>query len=276
MRRHPGSSFLVVTVLLVGGSAACMGRVDPGDPGSSGGSSSGATSSGGSASGGETGSSSGGSSSGGPTNGPCASLPVPDIARECPDGSSVGGHYVLSDNQCLLQFTCPTGSSSGPGSSSSSSSGGSSSGTTIDPCSPGAPCQQGSGCGTVTPVGGCSTTCSCSAAGTFQCALTCEPPLDGCQQGGSCNPGSECGIDGVMGTPYCSTNCYCDPSGRYECSTGCEDASPPPPPPPPPNNPCPDYAVPDICEVCSNGTTECAHAIFADGQCQTEICPPGL
>jgi hypothetical protein len=80
-----------------------------------------------------------------------------------------------------------------------------------------------------------------------------------------------------MAPPFCSSSCYCDASGRYECETGCEDASAfPPPPPPPPDNPCPNYAVPDICEVCSNGTTECAHAILADGECQVEICPPGL
>jgi hypothetical protein len=61
--------------------------------------------------------------------------------------------------------------------------------------------------------------------------------------------------------------------GFYECGTSCEDAAPPPPPPPV-ANPCPGFAVPDICEVCGDGTTECAHAVeLADGVCEVEICP---
>jgi hypothetical protein len=53
-----------------------------------------------------------------------------------------------------------------------------------------------------------------------------------------------------------------------ECQTVCEDASPPPI-----TDPCPGYPVPDICEVCPDGVTECAHAILVNGECETEICP---
>ena len=34
-------------------------------------------------------------------------------------------------------------------------------------------------------------------------------------------------------------------------------------------------ALPQICEVCSNGTTECAHWVDVNGQCAVEICAPG-
>jgi hypothetical protein len=41
-------------------------------------------------------------------------------------------------------------------------------------------------------------------------------------------------------------------------------------PPPPACN----FALPSICELCSNGETECAHYAIQNGQCVTEICPP--
>jgi hypothetical protein len=62
----------------------------------------------------------------------------------------------------------------------------------------------------------------------------------------------------------------CTQSGFMECSTTCEDAGPPPL-----MNPCPNTPIPDVCEVCSNGVTECAHAILVNGVCQIEICPAG-
>jgi hypothetical protein len=34
------------------------------------------------------------------------------------------------------------------------------------------------------------------------------------------------------------------------------------------------FAVPNVCEVCSNEETVCAHYAFRNGQCVTEICPP--
>jgi hypothetical protein len=60
----------------------------------------------------------------------------------------------------------------------------------------------------------------------------------------------------------------CTAMGYFECSTDCQDAGPTP-------DPCPGFPVPDICQVCSNGTTECAHAILVKGQCAIEICPGG-
>jgi hypothetical protein len=89
-------------------------------------------------------------------------------------------------------------------------------------------------------------------------------------------PGEGCGGGGGgPDQPDCFTSCTCDSTYHMSCETDCAvDASaPPPPPPPPPTGICPDYAVPDICEVCSNGTTECAHAILVNGSCETEICP---
>ena len=38
----------------------------------------------------------------------CSMLPVPEIAKLCPDGSSVGATYVLEHHECVLVFECPT------------------------------------------------------------------------------------------------------------------------------------------------------------------------
>jgi hypothetical protein len=86
-------------------------------------------------------------------------------------------------------------------------------------------------------------------------------------------PGEGCGTasSGPIGGPSgCSTTCNCNPKGYFDCMTDCVDAGPPPI-----TDPCPGLAVPDICEVCSNGITECAHAILVKGQCEIEICPGG-
>jgi hypothetical protein len=257
-------SYVLSPLVFAGLSSGCMGRVDPGQtdppPGSSSGASSSGTSSGTSSSGGSSGasSSSGGSgssggsvssssSSGGPGDPDCSLLAVPDLARVCPDGSSVGGQYVLSNHQCVLEFPCPV---KGP--------------PPIQGCTQGGTCQPGSGCGSVTDNSGCSTSCMCDGSGHFQCNVTCQ--IDGCSQGSKCSPGTGCGSGG--GPDGCSTSCMCDPNGYLSCGTVCVDAGPPPV-----TDPCPGFAVPDICEICSNGTTECAHAILVMGQCQVEICP---
>jgi hypothetical protein len=36
-----------------------------------------------------------------------------------------------------------------------------------------------------------------------------------------------------------------------------------------------DFALPNICEACSNGETVCAHYAIQNGSCTVEICPPG-
>jgi hypothetical protein len=109
----------------------------------------------------------------------------------------------------------------------------------------------------------------CDGTGPFQCATGCSSPPSGCTQGAPCSPGSGCGGGGSGGMGGdCFTNCSCDPNGFLDCGTVCEDAAPPPI-----TDPCPGYAVPDICEVCANGVTECAHAILVNGECETEICP---
>jgi len=54
-------------------------------------------------------------------------------------------------------------------------------------------------------------------------------------------------------------------------------SSPPSVPVPPPPTPVPptcNFPLPDICEVCPSGETECAHYAIQNGQCVTEICPP--
>jgi hypothetical protein len=259
----------LLPVALASLSLGCMGRADllgsdsdDGGPSSSGSSSGGSS---GSSSGGSSGSSSGGptsssSSSGGTADPDCSLLELPDLARVCPDGTSVGGQYVLSNHECVLEFPCPPPISPPPSGD----------------CSQGATCSPGSGCGTATPVPlgsvqNCETSCMCDGTGHFQCTTGCSSPPTGCTQGASCSPGSGCGGGGSSsGGPGgdCFTDCECNPNGLLECNTVCEDASPPPI-----TDVCPGYPVPDICEVCPNGVTECAHAILVNGECETEICP---
>ncbi len=262
-------SGLLLPVVIAGLSSGCMGRVEPGegDPPPSG-SSSGGSSGGGSSSGVSSGSSSGSggsssgvssssggsassSSSGGPGDPDCSRLAVPDLARVCPDGSSVGGQYVLSNHECVLEFPCPVNTPP-PGGD----------------CSQGAACMQGTGCGTALQGNsGCSTSCMCDGTGHFQCGTVCQGST--CSPGSFCTPGSTCSGDIPAGDPNCPLECKCDSStDSYVCEMGCVDAGPPPV-----TDPCPNFPVPDVCEICPNGTTECAHAILVMGQCEVEICP---
>ena len=265
----------LATLLLAGVSTVdCMGRVDPnvgaGEPPGTGASSSGASGSSSGATGsssGSTGSSSGpassgssgggpassSSSSGGPGDPDCSRLGVPGLERVCPDGTSVGGQYVLSNHQCVLEFPCPPSGSQ---------------------CTQGAPCSPGTGCGSVSPTSNssCSSSCSCDGTGHYQCSFSCPPgppqPV-GCTQGAACSPGEGCG-SASSGPNGCETSCSCNVKGYLDCSTDCVDAGPPPV-----TDPCPGLFVPDVCEVCGNGVTECAHAILVNGACQIEICPGG-
>ncbi len=48
--------------------------------------------------------------------------------------------------------------------------------------------------------------------------------------------------------------------------------------PAPPSKPTPPTcsgALPNTCEVCSDGTSECAHWVVLGGECEVEICPGG-
>ncbi len=262
-------------VALAGLSLGCMGRVEPGEGGGgppSSGSGSSSSSSGGSGSSSGPATSSGGSSSssggltssssssGGPTSSSsssgapspgdpnCSELAVPNLARVCPDGTSVGGQYILSNHECVLEFPCPAPSGG---------------------CSQGASCSPGSGCGGGSSGAngnpGCETSCMCDGTGHLQCSTTCSAPV--CSQGAACSLGESCGTSVGLGGG-CSTYCTCGPDGTLDCNV-CDDAGPPPPV----TNPCPGLAIPDICEVCANGTTECAHHIVVMGQCEIEICP---
>jgi hypothetical protein len=86
-------------------------------------------------------------------------------------------------------------------------------------------------------------------------------------------PGSGCGA--ATNPNGCFFECMCSAQGFYQCGDVCEDAGPPQVDSGPGDvpDPCPGFAVPAICEVCSNGTTECAHAVLVNGSCQVEICP---
>jgi hypothetical protein len=106
----------------------------------------------------------------------------------------------------------------------------------------------------------------CDGTGHLQCSTTCSAPV-GCIQGAACSQGESCGTGSGPGAE-CSTTCTCGPDGTLDCNV-CDDAGPPSSV----TDPCPGLAIPDICEVCANGTTECAHHIIVMGQCQIEICP---
>jgi hypothetical protein len=49
-----------------------------------------------------------------------------------------------------------------------------------------------------------------------------------------------------------------------QCTTNCN---------PPPPDPCQGYSLPNTCEVCNDGTTQCEHFTIINGQCAIEICP---
>ena len=72
--------------------------------------------------------------------------------------------------------------------------------------------------------------------------------------------------------PACSTSCNCDSTGHLQCTMDCVDAGPPIDAGPP-TDPCEGYALPNVCEVCSDGTTQCEHFLIVDGECAIEICP---
>ncbi len=152
MSRSLTSSTLLAVVFLAGSSATgCMGRADlseggdslpPDDAG--------------------TGSNPDGSPKRGPGDPDCSALPVPDLARVCSDGSSVGGKYVLSNHECVLEFPCPAPGKPTPGGP-------------LPSCTQGALCSQGEGCGTAgSGPDGCSTSCSCAPSGRYQCTVSCS------------------------------------------------------------------------------------------------------
>jgi hypothetical protein len=201
-----------------------------------------------------------GSSSGGPPAAPCAGLAVPDIAKLCPDGTSVGGTYVLQNNTCVLQFNCPPPTqvpgacnfplpnlcepcSNGetvcahyaiingqcvsetcpPGTSSVST------GTCFPP---GAPCKGNEGCGGGMP-NGCTSSCFCDSTGHFQCSVSCPPTMPppppppppvsppACAQGAACQIGTGCGTAAPAGSNSCTISCMCDTTGHLQCTTTC-------------------------------------------------------
>jgi len=131
-------------------------------------------------------------------------------------------------------------------------------------------------------------------------ALASLPLLIAC--GGSPESGSQTSstTEGLSGstpakkasppTPECTGGlpdiCEICADGKSECAHwGIEDGKcvveicPGPsttPPPPPPPTPVPDCTggLPDICEICADGKSECAHWGIEDGKCVVEICPP--
>jgi hypothetical protein len=100
-----------------------------------------------------------------------------------------------------------------------------------------------------------------------------------CEPGAACPRGSGC-LDAPSALePGCTTSCTCNSSGYFDCTTDCGDAGPidagptDAAPDVDAGDPCAGYALPNLCEVCSDGSTQCEHFVIVDGQCAIEICP---
>src|SRR5260370_31448760 len=37
----------------------------------------------------------------------CSALPIPALARSCPDGTAASPVYIATGNACVLEFACP-------------------------------------------------------------------------------------------------------------------------------------------------------------------------
>jgi hypothetical protein len=76
---------------------------------------------------------------------------------------------------------------------------------------------------------------------------------------------------------------YVDEGGQCVLTFPCPPTPTPSPAPSPPSSPPPSVpptpqcsgALPDICEICSDGVTQCAHFVVENGECVTQICPSG-
>jgi hypothetical protein len=73
---------------------------------------------------------------------------------------------------------------------------------------------------------------------------------------------------------------YVDEGGQCVLMISCPPTNPtmpvsPPPTSPPPTSPKCTGALPQICEVCSDGTSSCAHYVVENGECKIQICPEG-
>ena len=98
------SAWCVLSYALLAGllSSACSGSGQITPPDASSGSSSGSGP-------GTSGASAGSSQTPTPLDGSldCSALPIPTIARVCPDGTAPTALYIEKDNECVLEFACP-------------------------------------------------------------------------------------------------------------------------------------------------------------------------
>jgi hypothetical protein len=149
------------------------------------------------------------------------------------------------------------GSSSGSGSSSGPTGPGTSSSSSGGP----APSPECAGL----PVPSVAASCpdGTSVGGYYvwdgmQCVLSFSCPMPGQPVPTPTPPGP---FPGPFPTPYPAPY----PGGSSSSSGG---------PAPSPTPPACNFALPNICEACSNGETICAHYAIQNGTCVVEICPP--
>jgi hypothetical protein len=70
---------------------------------------------------------------------------------------------------------------------------------------------------------------------------------------------------------------YVDENGECVLTFPCPTMPVSPPVSPPPVSPPPQCtgALPDICELCADGSSACAHYVVENGECVIQLCPPG-
>jgi hypothetical protein len=71
--------------------------------------------------------------------------------------------------------------------------------------------------------------------------------------GGSADPTSQ--TESQLGAVSTSSGDHTDPSSTVSSVPECKGA------------------LPDICEICPDGKSECAHFVIVDGKCEIQICP---
>jgi len=135
----------------------------------------------------------------------------------------------------------------------------------------------GSGSGTVPPP---SPSGAGSSPASPAMGVDAGPPPAACANLDVPHLAMTCPNGTIVGPAYsiqggqCSLVYPCPPSPSPSPAV---DASAPPvtvSPPPTPLGPTCNMPLPDVCDVCPDGETLCAHYVIVGDQCVTEICPP--
>jgi len=146
----------------------------------------------------------------------------------------------------------------------------------------------GSSSGAATGSSSGATGSSGASSGTASSGASSGGSSSGVSTGSSSGAGScsdlpvpdiaeECADGSYVGAVYVDEGGQCVLTFPCPPTPSPSPAPTPTPTPSPPVPPTPECngALPDICEICSDGVTRCAHFVVEDGQCVTQICPSG-